>query len=52
MSATMTAMKPPIPVPVPPAVPDSAQQTSGGGAKYYKGFVAGVFSGIAKLSGE
>jgi hypothetical protein len=27
-------------------------QNSSGGAKNYKGFVAGVFSGIAKLSGE
>jgi solute carrier family 25 carnitine/acylcarnitine transporter 20/29 len=39
--------------PVPPGAPlpaDNPQQKNGG-AKNYKGFVGGVFSGIAKLSG-
>lgn len=34
---------------VPPGLDEPAQKSSGG-AKNYKGFVAGVFSGIAKLS--
>lgn len=38
---------------VPEGLPDPADKApkTSGGAKNYKGFVAGVFSGIAKLSG-
>jgi len=32
--------------------PAEPQQKASGGAKNYKGFVGGAFSGIAKLSGR
>lgn len=35
-----------------PHIADSALAQSGSTKSNYKGFVAGVFSGIAKLSGE
>lgn len=42
------------PLPVdskPPQIAESALAQSGSSKSNYKGFVAGVFSGIAKLSG-
>lgn len=48
----------PVPVPVPVPVPGAPVPATTAGAapgtnnKNYKGFVAGVFSGIAKLSGK
>jgi hypothetical protein len=46
MSATALKRDPPV------GQMDTAEpQKRSGGAKNYKGFVAGVFSGIAKLSG-
>ncbi|KAF2865132.1 mitochondrial carnitine/acylcarnitine carrier protein [Massariosphaeria phaeospora] len=54
MSTTALKPKPQVPVPqVPPglvAPPPTEKLQQAGGAKNYKGFVAGVFSGIAKLS--
>lgn len=47
-----TAIVPATPVPVmEPPVPGSAEKPASSALRDYKGFVAGVFSGIAKLTG-
>lgn len=48
MAAAAGDVKTPAPEPPAPAQPQAGGNTS---TKNYKGFVAGVFSGIAKLSG-
>ena len=41
----------PVPVDNKPQIAESALEESGSSKSNYKGFVAGVFSGVAKLSG-
>jgi hypothetical protein len=47
MAADVRNTQPPTPAPEPPQPQAAAKKSN----KNYRGFVAGVFSGIAKLSG-